>query len=46
MDKHPMKKMKKKIGKKAKNNFLIEMADDFVDIVTNAKLYKKLIKKK
>lgn len=37
-----MKKMKKSFKK---NNFLIEMADDFMDMMSNAKLYKKLKKK-
>lgn len=42
-----MKKMKRKLHKgKVKGNLLMEMAEDFMDIITNAKLYKKLNKKK
>lgn len=32
--------------KKVKNNLLVEMADDIMDIIHNAKLYKKLNKRK
>jgi hypothetical protein len=47
MKKDPMKKIKKKLHRgKIKGNLLVEMADDFIDLVTNAKLYKKLTKKK
>ncbi|SCK04028.1 Uncharacterised protein [uncultured Clostridium sp.] len=47
MKKGPMKNIKRKLHKgKVKGNLLVEMADDFMDLVTNAKLYKKLTKKK
>ena len=47
MKKGPMKNIKRKLHKgKVKGNLLFEMADDFMDLVTNAKLYKKLTKKK
>lgn len=47
MKKGPMKNIKKKLRKaKGKGKFLVEMADDFMDLVTNVKLYKKLTKKK
>ena len=37
-----MKKMKRKLHKgKLKGNLLVEMADDFMDLISNAKLYKK-----
>lgn len=42
-----MNKMKKSMKKNMmKSNLLVEMADDFKDLVTNAKIYKKLTKKK
>ena len=42
-----MKKMNRKMRKaKMKNSIIMEMAEDFMDIITNAKLYKKLNKKK
>ena len=47
MKKGPMKNVKRKLHKgKVKGNLLMEMAEDFMDIITNAKLYKKLNKKK
>lgn len=42
-----MKNVKKKMHKgKIKTNLLMEMAEDFMDLVTNAKIYKKMTKKK
>ena len=42
-----MRKMKKSFKKsRAKGMVLIEMADDFMDIIQNAKLYKKINNKK
>ncbi|WP_250454901.1 hypothetical protein [Clostridium tertium] len=42
-----MRKVKRNFKrKKMKNNLLFEMADDFMDIVHNAKLYKKINKAK
>ena len=47
MKKGPMKNVKRKLHKgKLKVNLLVEMADDFMDLISNAKLYKKLTKKK
>ncbi len=47
MKKGPMKNINRKLHKgKVKGNLLIEMADDFMDLVRNAKLYKKLTKKR
>ena len=41
-----LKKAKKKLKRgKAKSNILVEMAEDFVDIITKAKAYKKINKK-
>jgi len=38
-----MKKMNKKMRKsKMKNSIIMEMAEDLKDLVTNAKLYKKI----
>ncbi|GAB6170267.1 hypothetical protein JCM1393_27270 [Clostridium carnis] len=40
-----VKKMKKKLHKnKLKSNILMEMAEDFMDIIHDAKLYKKIKK--
>ena len=39
-----MKRTMKKIMKKS--NVLVEMAEDFKDLITNAKVYKKLTKRK
>lgn len=39
-----MRRTMKKTMRKA--NVLVEMAEDFKDLVTNAKVYKKLTKKK
>ena len=40
-------KMKKAMKKKMKkSNVLVEMAEDFKDLITNAKVYKKLTKRK
>ncbi|WP_291650677.1 hypothetical protein [Clostridium sp.] len=42
-----MRKMKRNLKrKKMKSNLLLEIADDFMDIVHNAKLYKKMNKAK
>lgn len=42
-----MKKMKKSLKKgRAKGMVLMEMADDFMDIIQNAKTYKKLNNKR
>ena len=42
-----MRKMKKTMKKgKAKGMILVEMADDFMDIIQNAKLYKTMNKKR
>ena len=42
-----MKNVKRKLHKgKLKGNLLVEMADDFMDLISNAKLYKKLTNKK
>lgn len=42
-----MKKMKRSFKKgRARSMILVEMADDFMDIVQNAKLYKKMNKKR
>ena len=42
-----MNKMKKAMKKNMKkSNVLVEMADDFKDLITDAKIYKKLTKKK
>ena len=47
MKKDPIKKIKKKLNRgKIKGNLLVEIADDLIDLVTNAKLYKKLTNKK
>ncbi|MGG7059707.1 hypothetical protein ACQPUY_00335 [Clostridium nigeriense] len=38
-----MKKMKRSLRKgRSKGMLLVEMADDFMDIIQNAKLYKKM----
>lgn len=42
-----MKKTNKKLHKaKMKSNFIMEMAEDLKNLVTNAKMYKKLMRKK
>lgn len=42
-----LKNIKKSIKKnKAKGMLLIEIADDFMDIIQNAKVYKKINKKR
>ena len=42
-----MKKMKRTFKKsRAKGMVLLEMADDFMDIIQNAKVYKKINNKK
>jgi len=42
-----MKKMKRTFKRsRAKGMILVEMADDFMDIIQNAKLYKRMNKKK
>ncbi|WP_159426830.1 hypothetical protein [Clostridium nigeriense] len=42
-----MRKMKRTFKKnKAKGMLLFEMADDFMDIIQNAKIYKKMNKKR
>ena len=41
-----MNKMKKAMKKMKKSNVLVEMAEDFKDLITDAKIYKKLTKKK
>ena len=42
-----MKKMKKTMKKtQAKGMILLEMADDFMDIIQNAKSYKRMNKKR
>lgn len=47
MKKNPIKNVKRKFHKgKVKGNLLVEMADDFMDLIRNAKLYKKLTKKR
>ena len=41
-----MKKMNRKMRKaKMKGNVIMEMAEDLIDLVANAKLYKKLKRK-
>ena len=41
-----MNKMKKAMKKNMKkSNVLVEMAEDFKDLITDAKIYKKLTKK-
>ncbi|MGL5087235.1 MAG: hypothetical protein ACRC68_16235 [Clostridium sp.] len=41
-----LKKAKKKLKKSSINtNYIVEMAEDFMDVVKDAKLYKKLHKK-
>ena len=41
-----MRKMKKSLRKgRSKGMLLVEMADDFMDIIQNAKLYKKINRK-
>lgn len=41
-----MRKMKKSLRKgRSKGMLLVEMADDFMDIIQNAKLYKKMNRK-
>jgi len=40
-----LKKAKRKLKKgMAKRNLLVEMADDMMDIIKNAKIYKKMRK--
>ena len=47
MKNNSMNKMKKTMKKSMKkSNVLVEMAEDFKDLITNAKVYKKLTKKK
>ena len=46
MKNNSMNKMKKVMKKKKKSNVLVEMAEDFKDLITDAKIYKKLTKKK
>ena len=47
MKKDPMKNIKRKFHKgKVKGNLLVEMADDFMDLIKNARVYKKMRKKK
>lgn len=42
-----MRKVNRSIKKgKAKSRILVEMADDFMDIIQNAKLYKTMNKKR
>lgn len=42
-----MRKMKRTIKKtQSKGMVLVEMADDFMDIIQNAKLYKKMNRKR
>ncbi|MPL99125.1 hypothetical protein SDC9_45340 [bioreactor metagenome] len=42
-----MKKMKRNFKRKRKkSNLVMEMAEDFMDVVQNAKLYKKMKKAK
>ncbi len=42
-----MRRMKRTIKKgKAKGMILVELADDFMDVIENAKLYKKINKKR
>ena len=42
-----MKKVNKRLRKaKMKSNVLMEMAEDLKDLITNAKIYKKLKHKK
>lgn len=41
-----MKKLKRNLRKnKMKGNIIVEMADDFMDMINHAKLYKKMKKK-
>lgn len=47
MKNNSMNKMKRTMKKSMKkSNVLVEMAEDFKDLITNAKVYKKLMKKK
>ena len=47
MKNNSMNKMKKAMKKNMKkSNVLVEMAEDFKDLITDAKIYKKLTKKK
>ena len=47
MNNKSMKKMKRALRKgKIKGNLLVEMAEDFKDLITNAMSYKKMNKKK
>ena len=47
MKNNSMNKMKRTMKKrKKKSNVLVEMAEDFKDLITNAKVYKKLTKRK
>ena len=42
-----MRKMKRTFRRnRAKGTILVEMADDFMDIIQNAKLFKRINKKK
>lgn len=42
-----IKRLKKKMHKsKIKGNLIIEMAEDIMDIITNAKIYKQLKKRR
>lgn len=42
-----MRKMKRSLKKgRSKGMLLVEMADDFMDIIQNAKLYKKMNRKR
>lgn len=47
MKNRTLKKLKKKMNKrKIKGSLLMEMAEDIVDIITNAKIYKQIKKRK
>lgn len=46
MKNNSMNKMKRTMKKSMKkSNVLVEMAEDFKDLITDAKIYKKLTKK-